>query len=156
MLEALGMHGWQRTLNEGMFGVVAWLLRDPVAARWAAGVLVLAAGAWASWRGLSTERTLLMVVGSALVLSPSLTPAYALWILPVAALGRRRSWILLTGTAFAGYWGVWTYQATGVWPQPLWSRLLLWGPPLLLLFLEAAARLGETLQERRESESTLA
>jgi hypothetical protein len=97
-----------------------------------------------------------MVVGSALVLSPSLTPAYALWILPVAALGRRRSWILLTGTAFAGYWGVWTYQATGVWPQPLWSRLLLWGPPLLLLFLEAAARLGETLQERRESESTLA
>lgn len=125
---------------EGPFALLEAVLPGPRAPRWAAGLLVLAVVAWTTARRYGPERALLWILGAGMLLTPTLHPWYLLWILPLAALRRSRGWILMSGLAFLGYWGLDTWQATGRWPQPGWLRALLWVPPLALLALDAVRR----------------
>ena len=156
MFSGLGTYAEHWRFNEGLFAVIAWLVPGPIAPRVVAGLLVLAVAVWATYRRFSASRALLAILGVGLLLSPTLHPWYALWVLPMAALTRQASWLALTCTSFVGYWGLSTYQDTGVWPQPLWGRLILWGPTLLLLVLESGARLGKALQDSRQTKSDVA
>jgi hypothetical protein len=122
---------------EGPFLLLEAVLPGRTAPRVAAGLLVLAVVAWTTHRRFEAERALLWILGAGLLLTPTLHPWYALWILPMAALRGSPPWILLTGLSFLGYWGLDVFQATGQWPQPAWLRLLLWGPVLALLAGEA-------------------
>ena len=122
---------------EGPFVLLEAVLPGRTAPRVAAGLLVLAVVAWTTHRRFEAERALLWILGTGLLLTPTLHPWYALWILPMAALRGSPPWILLTGLSFLGYWGLDVFQATGQWPQPAWLRLLLWGPVLALLAGEA-------------------
>ncbi len=142
--------------NGGIFALLDWVLPGTALPRLAATILFMLVVMWATSNRFPTSRGLLAVIGGALVLSPVLYPWHALWVLPMAVLNRRRSWLLLTCTSLLGYWGLPTAMDTGVWPQPLWARALIWVPPLLLLSLESASRIGVRLEERRESETTLA
>lgn len=119
--------------NEGAFAVIAALAGDPVRARAAAAVLILAVVAYATWRRFAIERALLWIIGAGLLLSPTVHPWYTLWVLPMAALRGNRPFLLLGGLAFLGYWGLAPYQATGVWPQPLWVRAAMWLPVWMAL-----------------------
>ncbi len=121
---------------EGPFALLEAVLPGPRAPRWAAAVAVAGVVAWATWRNVHPERALLWILGAGLLLTPTLHPWYVLWILPLAALRASAPWILLSGLAFLGYFGLDAFQATGVWPQPGWLRLLMWGPVLALLAWE--------------------
>lgn len=128
LTEGLRTYGRHWLANEGAFAVIAALIRDPVHARAAATMLVLAVVAWVTWRRFAIERALLWIVGAGLLLSPTVHPWYTLWVLPMAALRGSRPFLLLGGLAFIGYWGLAAYELTGVWPQPLWSRVAMWLP----------------------------
>lgn len=121
------------------------LLELALPGRWppriAAATIVGAVTAWATVRRFEPERAFLWILGAGLLLSPTVHPWYVLWILPFAALRRSGPWLFLCGLVFLGYAGLGTYRETGVWPQPLWLRLVVWGPPLLWLGLRAAGRL---------------
>ena len=133
LTEGLRTYAEHWTANEGAFSVIARLAGDPVRARAAAATLVLAVIFYATWRRFSIERALLWIIGAGLLLSPTVHPWYVLWVLPMAALRGNRAFLLLSGLVFLGYWGLASYQATGVWPQPGWSRTAIWLPVWLLL-----------------------
>ncbi len=133
LTEGLRTYARHWSANEGAFAVIAAVVRDPVQARVAATALVLAVVAWVTWQRYSAERALLWVLGAGLLLSPTIHPWYVLWILPMAALRGNLPFLLLGGLVFLGYWGLAAYEATGVWPQPLWNRAAIWVPVWLML-----------------------
>ena len=114
--------------NEGAFSLVLHLAGDPVRARAAVAVLVLAVAGYTAWRRFSVERALLWIMGTGLLLSPTVHPWYVLWVLPMAALRGHAPFLLVGGLAFLGYWGLAAYEATGTWPQPGWNRAAIWLP----------------------------
>ena len=128
LTEGLRTYARHWSANEGAFALIAALIRDPLRARAAATIVVLAVVAWVTWRRLPIEEALLWIIGAGLVLSPTVHPWYTLWLLPMAALRGHRPFLLLGGLAFLGYWGLAAYEATGVWPQPVWSRIAMWLP----------------------------
>lgn len=125
--------------NDGAFALVAAVMPSLTAAKLVCGVLLLGVVAWATVARFSAERALFWILGTGLVLSPTVHPWYVLWLLPFAALRRSRPWLLLTGIVFLAYWGHTTFQRTGVWPQPLWARLAIWMPFFVLLAYDALA-----------------
>ena len=114
--------------NEGAFSLVLHLAGDPVQARVAVAALVLAVAGYAAWRRFSVERALLWIMGAGLLLSPTVHPWYVLWVLPMAALRGHAPFLLIGGLAFLGYWGLASYEAVGIWPQPGWNRAAMWVP----------------------------
>ena len=128
LTEGLRTYARHWSANEGAFALIAALIRDPVHARAAATLSVLAVVAWVTWRRFTVERALLWIIGAGLLLSPTVHPWYTLWVLPMAALRGSGPFLLLGGLAFLGYWGLAAYESTGVWPQPLWSRIAMWLP----------------------------
>ena len=125
-----GLRAYARhwSANEGAFSLVLHLAGDPVRARVAVSVLVLAVAGYATWRRFSVERGLLWILGAGLLLSPTVHPWYVLWVLPMAALRGHAPFLLAGGLAFLGYWGLASYEATGVWSQPGWNRAAMWLP----------------------------
>ncbi len=139
------------TANQGAFTLIARLFPDPVQARAAAAVPVLAVIAYATWRRFSVERALLWIIGTGLLLSPTFHPWYALWALPMAALCGNPPFLLLSGLAFLGYWGLAAYQLTGAWPEPAWTRVAMWLPVWILLLAGTRARRGDTRADTRRA-----
>ena len=137
LLAGLGAYARHWRFNELGFALVETVVPGAAAPRVVVAGVVGAVVVMATVRGFGPGRALLWILGAGLILSPTLHPWYALWILPVAALRRSVPWLLFTGTAFIGYLGLDTYQDTGVWPQPLWGRLVLWLPVLALLAVGA-------------------
>ncbi len=122
----------------GPYALFEAALPSAMAARYAvAGVLLFIMG-WTTFQRYRPERSLLRIIGSCLILSPGAQPWYFLWILPLAALRANGTWLLITGLGFLGYAGFAGYQNTGTWDQPLWARLMLWMPFLVILGLDSA------------------
>ncbi len=142
LTEGLRTYARHWSANEGAFALIAAVVRDPVHARTAATVLVLAVVARVTWRRFPMERALLWILGAGLLLSPTVHPWYVLWVLPVAALRGNRPLLLLGGLVFLGYWGLASYQATGVWPQPAWNRAAIWVPVWGMLLADLAVDVG--------------
>ena len=128
-------HWW---FMKGPFTLLEAALPGPMAPRYAAGAIVLGVVVWASWQRYRPERALFWILGAGMIITPTLHPWYVLWMLPFAALRASRTWILMTGLSFLGYFGLATFQDTGEWPQPVLVRLLLWVPFLVLLGFDAA------------------
>jgi len=141
-------HWW---FMKGPFVLLEVATGDPARARLAAAVLVISVVAWSAIARYDLERTLLWLLGTGMILTPTLHPWYVLWMLPMAALRTSRPWILLSGLAFTGYFGLGSYQQTGDWLQPGLARAALWIPFLTLLVVDGVrartrnAREGEPL-----------
>lgn len=140
LFRGLGTYARHWRFNETGFALLEALLPGPLVPRLAAAVMVLAVVGWVTLRRFDAGRSLLWILGTGLFLSPTLHPWYALWILPLAALRESPGWILFTGTVFVGYLGLGTYADTGLWPQPLWARLLIWVPVGVTLLLGRSRR----------------
>lgn len=132
-LQSYGEHWW---FMKGAFGLVEWAIDDPLVARRAVGVGVVAVIGFTWFARFDLERTLLWVIGAGMILTPTFHPWYILWMLPMAALRSSPSWIALSGLAFIGYFGLGSYQATGDWVQPALARAALWLPFFALLAFE--------------------
>ena len=124
--------------NPGAFALIEAAAGDPLTARTLSVVVTLGVALYAAWRRFSLERSMLWIVGAGLLLSPTVHPWYALWALPAAALRSSRPFLLLSGLAFLGYWGLASHQAGGGWPQPTWTLVAIWLPVWALLAAEAA------------------
>ncbi|MYB05377.1 MAG: DUF2029 domain-containing protein [Gemmatimonadetes bacterium] len=143
LTEGLRTYARHWSANEGAFALIGALVGDPVQARIVAAALVLGVVAYVTWRGFSIERALLWIIGAGLLLSPTVHPWYVLWVLPMAALRDSRPFLLLGGLAFLGYWGLASYEATGVWPQPAWTRAAMWLPVWLMLLWTVVPRASD-------------
>lgn len=140
LFAGLGEYAARWRFNAALFPLLELALGD--AARPVAAGLVAAIAVGAAARGWSVSRTLFWTVGAALLLSPTIHPWYALWILPLAAVRRSWPWVLWTALLFLAYAGRDAYLATGTWPHPPALAALVHGPLLLLLALGALRRRG--------------
>ena len=137
--------------NDGLFRLLAWLTVYPTVAKAIAGlvlVLVITTSVHNEW---TLERTAFWVTGAVLILTPTVHPWYLLWMVPLLAIRRNRAWLYLTGSVFLAYYGLGAYRATGVWPEPLWLKLVIYGPFFAMLIIDAWR--GSWLQAAWEVES---
>ena len=133
-LSTYSEHWW---FMKGAFTVLEMLAGDPLVARGLGTACVMSVIGWTVWRSFELDRALLWVMGAGMILTPTLHPWYVLWMLPMAVLRRNRAWLLLSGLAFTGYFGLGGYQDTGEWAQPGLARAVLWLPFLAVLSYDA-------------------
>ncbi|MBI2952097.1 DUF2029 domain-containing protein [bacterium] len=69
-----------------------------------------------------------LLVGAFLLLTPTLHPWYALWIVPFLTLRRSAAWLLLTGLVPLSYHVLIRYVSEGVWVEAEWVRWAEFGP----------------------------
>ncbi len=122
--------------NPGAFALIQAAVGAPSTARAIALAATLGVALYVALRRFSLERAMLWIVGAGLLLSPTVHPWYVLWALPAAALRNSRPFLLLSGLAFLGYWGLASHQAGQGWPQPTWTLVALWLPVWTLLLAE--------------------
>lgn len=115
-------------------------LADPRrVARAVIGLAWLGFGAWLLVRRTDVVGASGRMVGAFLVLTPTLHPWYAVWILPFLALEPRRSWAVLIALLPLAYWPLADWQHERVWREPLWLWPTLALPFFALRVLEARA-----------------
>ncbi|MFH1571025.1 MAG: hypothetical protein ABIL09_23735 [Gemmatimonadota bacterium] len=126
--------------NDSLYGAVEAALRlagpaavAPYRARWACAALLLLAGAWILWRLRDPVQAVFALVGTYLLLTPTLHPWYVLWALPFLPLFPSPAWTLLSGLVFLAYAVLGGYRSTGVWQEPAWVRWAEYGPFYLVL-----------------------
>jgi hypothetical protein len=111
-------------------------------ARVAAGILWLLLVGAAFFRRLPPAKFAEVALGAFLLLTPALHPWYALWVVPLVAVGGNPAWLVLAALAPLGYEPLGRWLTGGAWQDPIWTRAaehgLTWG--VLLLGLIPAKR----------------
>jgi hypothetical protein len=80
-----------------------------------------------------------VVIGAALLLSPTVYPWYLVWIVPFLCVFPSRAWLAFTCLIGLSYW-VWIlYESTGAWMLPNWVLALEYLPFYGLLLWDARA-----------------
>jgi hypothetical protein len=106
------------------------LARAVIAAAW------LGYGAWLFARRVEPITASGRMIGAFLVLSPTLHPWYATWVLPFVALEPRWSWRVLLAVLPLAYWPLPAWIHEGVWREPAWLWPVLAVPFFVLRILE--------------------
>jgi hypothetical protein len=142
LTRSLRTYGYDWSFNGPPFMALSVLLRDGAHARLAlaiVGVIIVAACAF---RVRDVARFSYLVIGAAILLSPTVYPWYLVWIVPFLCVFPNRAWILFTGLVTISYW-VWvTYDATGAWVLPKGVLGLEYLPFYGLLLWDAARTAG--------------
>jgi hypothetical protein len=110
--------------------------------RMAIGALAGAFVLWLVIRRTEPVRAIFLVLGAFLILTPTLHPWYATWILPFVALvplRTTRAWLWLATASPLLYWPLVGWQTRGEWVEPGWSWPAVAVPFFLLLALDFAA-----------------
>lgn len=125
------------SFNAGPYRMLLWILRWPWLAKAAYGAIVVGVAFQSARNRWSLERAAFWITGSILMFAPTVHPWYLIWIVPLLALRPSRAWIYLSCSVSLSYYGLGTYRSVGLWPQPVWLALIIWGPFLFLLILDA-------------------
>ncbi len=136
LFEGLFTYSASWRFNDGLFAIVAWGVGSERAAKAVAAAVVLAIVVQSVRNDWSLSRTAFWVTGTLIVLSPTVHPWYLLWMVPLVALRPSRAWLYLSGSVFLAYYGLATYRDMGVWPEPWWLRLVIYGPFFALLVVD--------------------
>ncbi|HXV14152.1 MAG TPA: glycosyltransferase 87 family protein, partial [Candidatus Krumholzibacteria bacterium] len=130
-------YGSQWSFNGPPFMVLSVLLGEEARARLALTVLGAIVVLVAAMRERDIARYAFIVIGAALLLSPTVYPWYLVWIVPFLCVFPNRAWIAFTGLIGISYW-VWiVYDATGAWMLPNWALALEYVPFYGLLLWDA-------------------
>jgi len=122
-----------RTLPfEGLFDPRK-LARALVALAW------LACAAWVWRRRLAALEASTLLIGAALVLSPTLHPWYVTWIVPFLAFRRSFAFAWLVAVAPLSYVALFALRTGGVWREPGWLWPCTFVPFFALLALDLRA-----------------
>ncbi len=142
LVSSLRTYGAEWEFNASLFS----LLRSAFGgAAWVRAGLVVALVLFAFIQGRRQEdlsRFAFLVVGCALLLSPTLYPWYVCWILPFLCFSLSPAWLYLSGMVAASY-AVWmTYPITGGWTPGTAVLVLEYAPFYGLLLWEGARPRG--------------
>jgi hypothetical protein len=133
----LAMFAEHWRFNDSLFVLIAWLAPSSLVARAIAAAAVFLVVVQSVRNEWTLERTAFWVVGAILLLSPTVHPWYLIWMVPLVAIRFNRAWLYLTGSIFLAYYGLETYREIGVWPEPWWVKLAIYGPFFAILFADA-------------------
>lgn len=136
--------------NASLFHVLSFV-GGPVAAKWIAGLIVLAAMGYLANRQAAPLWTSLVLTGGVLLVSPTAFPWYFTWSIPFLCFYPSPAWLLMSVTSVLGYTPAITYGAG----EPLKNSLLMlsleYGPVYLwLAYYCWATRRTKLLPHRQE------
>lgn len=139
LFSSLRVYSENWSFNGPPFLLLRIFLDDAVIAR----RLLLAGGIAfalvAAHRERDIARYAFLVIGCALVVSPTVYPWYMIWIMPLLCLFPSRPWIIFSGLVMLSY-GVWSvYHQSGQWLIPQWMLVFEY-VPFYLLLLHGLAR----------------
>ncbi len=123
--------------NDGLFWLLAALTTSTVLAKLLAVFVLLFVIFQSARNEWPLERAAFWLIGATLVLSPTVHPWYLVWMVPLIALRPNRAWLYLSGSVFLAYYGLGDYRVTGVWPEPWWIKLAIYGPFFVLLVFDS-------------------
>lgn len=119
--------------NAPPFIALSGFLGDPAVSRRLLAAVGLAFALAAAHRERDLARYAFLVIGCALIVSPTVYPWYLMWIMPLVCLYPNRGWIAFSGLVMLSY-GVWTvYAQSGAWFVPTWLLALEYVPFYILL-----------------------
>ena len=115
-------------------------LFEPVLARWLLVGFGLAFTIAAAFRERDLVRYAYLAIGCGLLVTPTVYPWYAAWIVPLLCVFVNRAWIVFTALVMLSYsvWGV--YARSGAWMVPTWVLVLEYAPFYALLLAGLARR----------------
>jgi hypothetical protein len=141
LVASLRTYGARWEFNSAVFPLLRLVLGDAARSR---GILLLTLAAFAVYEGHRQKdltRYAFLVVGCALLLTPTLYPWYLCWIIPFLCFSPSLAWMYLTGIVAASY-SVWmTSPATGVWNPGAGILVLEYAPFYALLVVEGVRSL---------------
>jgi hypothetical protein len=110
---------------------------DPRWTRWILTALLGLVVLYESVKRADTLRFAFVVIGTGLLLAPTLYPWYVAWVIPFLCFHSNRAWILFTGLVVISYW-VWEiYPGEGRWELPWYLYLAEYLPFYGLLLFDA-------------------
>jgi len=115
LVSSLGVYSQHWQFNGFVYSFLVSIVRDGLVVRYLLAGAIAAVALYQGYRRNDIGHYLFVVVGTALLLTPTLYPWYLCWMVPFLCIRPNAAWLLLTGTAVLSYM-VWTgYHATGVW-----------------------------------------
>ncbi len=122
--------------NASLFDLLVWVTGSVSLSK----VIILAAFSFAAlllgWKGSDPFKIAFFLTGLFLVLTPTLHPWYAAWIIPFLCLYPRWSWLYFSGAVMLSYYVLKGYGLTGEWIEAPWVRVVEYLPFFSLLFWE--------------------
>jgi hypothetical protein len=141
--------------NASLHAALAWVI-DPQAARLLGAFLLVVVMVWVWRRAGPLLPGALQLTGALLLLSPTVHPWYATWIIPFLVFHPVRPWICLSLTVGIAYAAYGLRTLTGEFHLTPALRLAEWVPVYLLLLLEIVRfrrrrgdQAGQTRRPRR-------
>ncbi len=135
-----GLSVYTRTweANASVFFVLKWLLGDLQLAKLGVGLIFLAIYIHTYRSVAEFENASFIVLGSFLILTPTLHPWYILWIIPFLVLRLNRAWLYLTMASTAYYHVLIDYFGKDLWQEQMLIKGLIYIP--FFVFLTISAR----------------
>jgi hypothetical protein len=124
---------WQA--NGSVFYVTNLLINSVFIAKVAVGLLFLAIYLFTYFRLHEFDIACFVVLGSFLILSPTLHPWYLLWVIPLSVIIPNKAWLWLTLSVAVYYHVLIDYYEKGVWQEQIWIKMLIFIPFFVLLTL---------------------
>lgn len=135
LVHVLGRFGWRMGHNGSAHALLSWVT-DPQTARVLVLLLLAAVLIWVWRRDDPPIKGALNLTGALLLLSPTVHPWYATWVIPFLVFHPVRPWVLLSATVGIAYAAYGVRSVTGEFHIDAAMRVAEWVPVYALLAWE--------------------
>ncbi len=133
------------SFNAPVFDILSHLLGNPFWARTVIAVVFAGAVILLTFSRMPPIQVGFFLVGTFLLITPTLHPWYAIWIIPFMVFYRQPAWLVFTGLIAISYHVVIKYASEGIWEEAVWVKCVLFGGfALVWIFERIKRRRGET------------
>ncbi len=115
------------SFNAPVFDILSYLAGNPLWARTAIAIGFAGAVFLFTFSRMPPIQAGFFLVGAFLLLTPTLHPWYAVWIIPFMVFYRQPAWLVFTGLIAISYHVLIKYTSEGIWEQAVWVKFVLFG-----------------------------
>lgn len=115
------------SFNAPVFDALSHVLDNPLRARAVIAVGFGGAVILFTFSRMPPIQAGFFLVGAFLLLTPTLHPWYAIWMIPFMVFYRQPAWLLFTGLIAISYHVLIRYASEGVWEEAVWVKVVLFG-----------------------------
>ena len=115
------------SFNAPVYDILSYALDNPL---WARAVIAVGFGTAVilfTFSRMPPIQAGFFLVGAFLLLTPTLHPWYAIWMIPFMVFYRQPAWLVFTGLIAVSYHVLIRYASEGVWEEAVWVKPLLFG-----------------------------
>ena len=128
------------SFNAPVFYILSHLFESPFWARAVIAVLFAGAVILFTFSRMPPIQAGFFLVGAFLLLTPTLHPWYAIWIIPFMVFYRQPAWLIFTGLIAISYQVLIKYASEGIWEEAVWVKCVLFGGFALVWAFEELKR----------------